>query len=457
MNRVRRRASMLILLILFFGAGMCLFLGKYFAQGKNWVLHTGSPHVYTSQGIQKSVVTDRENVLLLDLRDGRAYAQDADLRTAFLHWVGDRQGNISTRILNAHGEDSTGFNPVSGVHSYGDNTRQLLLTCHAELQLAAMEAMGDYHGTVAVYNYKTGEILCAVSTPDFDPDNVPDIANDETGAYDGAYVNRFLQSTYTPGSIFKIVTVAAALERMPELEQETFTCTGVQEYGIDKVTCESAHGTLTFQEAFSHSCNCAFAQIADRLGGEVLAECAEKFGITSPVSFDGCTSAAGSLDCVDAAPVQVAWSAIGQHKDLVNPCRYLTFVGAIAGGGQAVTPHIISEIRVGSKSVYTAAPETEERILSPETAQKIREYMRINVADYYGAESFPGLTVCAKTGTAEVGGEKKPNAMFTGFVLDEEYPLAFFVAVEDGGYGRQVCVPVISKVLAACKQVLDEE
>ena len=81
--------------------------------------------------------------------------------------------------------------------------------------------------------------------------------------------------------------------------------------------------------------------------------------------------------------------------------------------------------------------------------------MAFNVTDKYGSENFPGLTVCAKTGTAEVGGNKKPNAVFTGFVADEDYPFAFIVVVEDGGYGKQICVPIMSEVLAACKEMTD--
>ena len=84
------------------------------------------------------------------------------------------------------------------------------------------------------------------------------------------------------------------------------------------------------------------------------------------------------------------------------------------------------------------------------------EYLRSNVTEKYGSDNFPGLTVCAKTGTGEVGGDKKPNAMFTGFVTDEEYPLAFIVCVENAGYGKTVCMPITSQVLAACKAVMDE-
>ena len=76
--------------------------------------------------------------------------------------------------------------------------------------------------------------------------------------------------------------------------------------------------------------------------------------------------------------------------------------------------------------------------------------------NYYGDEHFGGLTVCAKSGTAEVGGSQKPNAMFTGFVDDETYPLAFIVAVEDAGFGRQICIPILSQILAQCKLEMDK-
>jgi peptidoglycan glycosyltransferase len=93
--------------------------------------------------------------------------------------------------------------------------------------------------------------------------------------------------------------------------------------------------------------------------------------------------------------------------------------------------------------------------MSEEIAKELQTMMRNNVLEKYGEENFPGMTVCAKSGTGQVGGDQKSNAMFCGFVTDEEYPLAFIVAVEDAGYGRFVCVPILSKVLEVCKQMLD--
>lgn len=455
MNRVISRAKITIALILVLSLGTGFFCFEYFTKAGNWVMSSGSPHVYTAGHIGCGIITDRNGVLLVDMTAGRLYNESAPLRSSVIHWVGDRQGNISVPALTHYTDQILGFDLLDGVYAYGGTGGQITLTLSSKVQMAALEAMGDYKGTIAVYNYKTGQILCAVSTPTFDPDSPPVITEENAAAYDGVYLNRLLQSTYTPGSIFKIVTTAAALEAIADIQQRKFTCEGIVEYGIDKVTCEQSHGELDLKTAFARSCNCAFAQIADLLGGETLQKYARQFGITESVKFDGISTAAGSISAENEAPVLVAWSAIGQHKDLINPCSYLQFVGSIAAGGTVTAPHYVSSIKVGSKVTYAAETAAGRQIMSESTAQILREYLRNNVENYYGDDSFPGLTVCAKSGTAEVGGDKKPNAMFTGFVADEQYPLAFIVAIEDGGYGRPVCVPILAKVLAECKAELD--
>ena len=149
-------------------------------------------------------------------------------------------------------------------------------------------------------------------------------------------------------------------------------------------------------------------------------------------------------------------SAIGQHEDQINPCTFMVYMGAVANGGKPVMPYLIEEVRAGEQVTYKAQTVYGDRILSKDTADTVKEYMRNNVTQKYGDWNFPGLSVCAKTGTAEVGGAQKPNAMFTGFVEDTRYPLAFIVCVEDGGYGSTVCIPIASKVLEVCKTVIDE-
>lgn len=451
MNRIMGRAKVLVILILVLALGVGFFLGEYLIYGDNWILFPGSPHIYNAGNIGCGVITDREGVLLLDLTGGRTYAPNEHLRKSTVHWLGDRKGNISAPALAYYAEKIAGFDILNGVYAYGGTGGTVQTTLDSRVQIAALEAMGDYTGTVAVYNYKTGELICAVTTPNYDPDSVQ--STDEVA--EGLYLNRFTQSTYTPGSIFKIVTLAAALESIPDIRQQTFTCTGTRSYGVDKVTCEKAHGAMTLKEAFAKSCNCTFARIADQLGGQVLQRYAQQFHITDSVSFDGITTASGNLESEGKADVLVAWSAIGQHKDLINPCRFMTFLGAIANDGMEINPHFVSEVKSGIADSYTAKAQSGGRIMSTQTAKTLQEYLRNNVQNYYGDDSFPGLSVCAKSGTAEVGTNKKPNAMFTGYVADEELPLAFIVTVEDGGYGRTVCTPIISSILESCRQHLN--
>lgn len=457
MNRVTKRTWLMGAFILVLLFGLVFFLWEYATQANEWVAFTGSPHIYNNSNIGCGTITDRSGEVLLDITENRSYAQSETTRKSTLHWLGDRKGFINAAAVSTYAGEMAGFDLINGVYNASGKGGNARLTLSARAQNTALEAMGGRKGTVAVYNYKTGEILCAVTTPTYDPDNVPDIGADTTGAYDGVYLNRFIQSSYVPGSIFKIVTLAAAMECVPGIEDETFRCYGKVEYGTEAVTCEKAHGRQSLKEAFANSCNCAFAKVAELVGKTNMVNYVKKFEVTKQLSFDGITTSKGNYDISNTAPVSFAWSCIGQHSDLVNPARFMTFMGAIAGGGVAAEPYLMAYVENGSETTYEAKVSKTDRILSEEIAGKMKEYMRHNVQQVYGDWNFPGLTVCAKSGTSQLGGEQSPNAMFAGFVASEEYPLAFMVVVENGGYGSHTCVPILSKVLGVCKAVLDQE
>lgn len=457
MNRVTKRTWLMVVFILVLVGGMAFFLFEYATQSSQWVSFPGSPHIYNNTNLGCGIITDRSGTTLLDMTEKRTYAEDSELRKATLHWLGDRNGFINAAAVSHYAGQMAGFDPINGVYNSADGGGTATLTLSGKAQKAALEAMAGRKGTVAVYNYKTGEILCAVTTPNYDPDNVPDISNDPDGKYEGVYMNRFIQSTYIPGSIFKVVTTAAALDCVPGIEDMTFTCRGRLEYGSEAVTCEKAHGTMTLQQALTSSCNCSFAQIAKLVGKDNMNKYVRKFGVTEPLSFDGMTTPAGNYDVSEAAPVSFAWSCIGQYNDLINPARYLTFMGTIAGGGVGAEPYLVAEVTSGTQVTYEAKTRRTDRIMSQELAEKMQKYMRNNVKNNYGDGNFPGLNVCAKSGTSELGGGKISNAMFAGFVQNEEYPLAFMVVVENAGYGSHNGVPIMSKVLSACVSAMDAE
>ena len=457
MNRETRRTWLMGLFIFILLGGMVFYLWEYASKADQWVSFTASPHIYNNSNLGCGTVTDRSGELLLDITDKRTYASDATTRKSTLHWLGDRKSFISASALANYSGQMAGFDKINGIYDPSGTGGTATLTLSARVQNAALNAMAGRKGTVAVYNYKTGEILCAVTTPTYDPDNPPELGENPSEEYEGLYLNRFVQSTYIPGSIFKVVTTGAALDNETDILDKTFTCYGILEFGEEKVSCERAHGTMDLKTALANSCNCAFAQIAELVGRKNMESYVEKLQVTEPLTFDGVTTAAGNYDLKGAGKVSFAWSCIGQHTDQINPARFMAFMGAIAGGGKGAEPYLVSRVQAGDTVTYRAKTQMSERILSEETAKTLKTYLRNNVQAIYGDWNFPGLNVCAKSGTSQLGGGKTSNAMFAGFVADEEYPLAFIVVVENGGYGSSACVPVLSKVLAECKAVLDGE
>lgn len=459
MNRVTNRTWIMGLFILVLMGGMALFLGEYWAKADRWVSSVGSPHVYNSSNLGTGVLTDRDGEVLLDMTRGREYSGSSATRKSTLHWLGDREGYISAAAVSHYAGAMVGFDRVQGIYRSGGVGGTGELTLSARVQNVALEAMKGRKGTVAVYNYKTGEILCAVTTPTYDPNDVPDISADTTGQWEGVYLNRFTQATYVPGSIYKVVTAAAALQSVPGILEQEFTCYGKVEYGsgdnVAFVTCETAHGRVNLQTALAKSCNCAFAQIAAQIGRKNMQSAVEALRITEPVMFDGITTARGNYDITGAGAASFAWSCIGQHTDTVNPARYMTFMGAIANGGQAVLPHLVSGVTCGEEVTYQAEPVLEERIMPEEIAQTLQTFLRSNVKNSYGDDRFPAIRVCGKSGTSQVGGGEASNALFAGFAADERYPLAFVCVVENAGYGATNCIPILNQVLRACMSVMD--
>ena len=457
MNRVAHRNTIALILALILVGGMVLFLAEYVVEADDWAVFQGNPHVYTGSNIGCGVITDRSGVMLLDATSGREYAEDYATRLATLHWLGDRSGYISAPAVTYYSNEMAGYDLINGLYSYSGTGGEAQMTISSYVQKVALDAMGSNKGTVAVYNYETGEILCAVSTPTYDPDDVPDIEGDESGQYEGVYLNRFTQVTYVPGSIFKIITAAAALELDEDLMDLEFYCDGSYTVEGDEVVCEDYHGSVNMKTALAKSCNGYFAQLVEYLGADTLDRYVGQMQVTESVSFDGITTASGNFDLEGAATVQEAWAGIGQYTDMINPCRFMTVMGAIAGGGEAAMPYVVGQVSSGRSVNYRADAQSTGRILSKDTAQLLQEMMRNNVQSVYGDWNFPdGMEVCAKSGTAQVDG-KKPNATFAGFVANEEYPLAFIVVVENAGHGSDVCVPIIGQVLEAVQEVMDSE
>ena len=449
MKKIERRTLVCLALALCLAAGMCVFIGKYLLYGGSWASSAFNRHLYNTDGqLASGTVLDRDgDVLSTVTEDGkRTYYDNVDVRKATLHAVGDLQGNIGTGALNAFADQLTGYSLLNGAFG-ADAGSDLYLTIDARYNYEAYQALGGHAGTVAVYNYKTGEILCMVSSPSYDPLNVPaDIESNDR--YKGAYINRFLSSTFTPGSIYKTVTLMAALEEIPDLAQRTWTCEGSVQIGEETIICSGTHGQQDIGDAFANSCNVAFAQIAAELGADTLQKYTEQAGLTDSYSVNGLPTAAGTFQWDGITDGQLGWAGVGQGQDQVNPCAMMVYMGAIASGGKAAEPYLIEKTvsALGLPSLPHFTKKTG-RLIASDTAATLADMMAENVQKTYGASRFPNMDICAKSGTAEVGEGKTPHAWFTGFLRGEDTPYAFVVLVENGGGGSAVAGTVASRVL----------
>lgn len=451
MKQVRQRTLLLLLLTAGFVAGVVLFCVLYATKGGQWAAFSANDHVYKDGRLAVGQILDRNGVTLYDGATGD-YAEERSVRKATLHAVGDRWNNIATSAKAAFDGHLVGFNVLTGTTTGGS---YLYLTIDSELNRQAWDLLDGRKGAVGIYNYKTGEVLCMVSTPTFDPADSPTI-QDGDSRYDGVYINRLLSATFTPGSVFKVVTTAAVIETLPDWESRTFHCDGRYELGDFTITCPYAHGNMTLRDAFAKSCNCAYAQLSVELGGGTLERYAKKAGLLDSISVSGLRTAQGSFTAAEDQGL-LGWSGVGQHEDLVCPANLMTLMGAVANGGRPVLPHLIyKETDLAGLTLYRDNTGHGSRTFSRATCETLKEMMANNVAVTYGQENFGKLKLCAKSGTAEVG-DASPHAWFAGFLDDADHPLAFVVFVENGGGGASAAGPIASTLLQAATAEKAEE
>ncbi len=445
MKRTMSRSIIALVLAVAFLLGLGVLCFKYFKDGDMWAGQNYNLHLQHGGGLNSSgVIYDRNGVVLAKSEEGvRVYNEDVSVRLSTLHAVGDESYNIATALQTCYRAELSkrtaifGYGLPATLTPKGDMT----ITLDANACAKVYDAFGGKEGACIVYNYETGEVLCMVSTPTYDPQNVPEKAPE------GAYLNNVTSSTYIPGSIFKIVTTVAAMEKGIDIDSMTFTCEGKKEIDGDDINCHDYHGTVSLKQAFAYSCNIAFADLALEIGAEQMQKTAEKLGVTTSYDMRTVDTKKGFFDVKNANLNELAWSGIGQFTDMVNPAHMAMLCGAIANGGEAKIPYYIE----GEKGGSTGS------IMSREIALKLEEYMDYTNNEYYGSADFGGLNVGAKTGTAEVGEGKKPNAWIVGYCNDSDYPLAFAVVVEEGESGYLTARPIASVAMTESAKALGFE
>lgn len=419
--------------------------------GNRWVNSPYNPRLNQQRAkVTPGDILDRNGKVMAttDEAGDRVYMESRGMRLALCHVVGDPLGFCATGAETFHASTLLGYNSnllaqiKDAIENKSRKGNDLAMTVDAKLQYAASQAMGDNRGAVVVLNYKTGEILTMLSTPGFDPSDVEGIRAAAEGD-DARLLNRATQGRYPPGSTFKMVVAIAAMENGLVNDDWSYNCTGELDLPGAPLTCSKAHGEVDLEKAFAVSCNTAFATLGAQIGPQKLVQTAEKLGFNKDFLFQDLTLYSSKLELRSLeGPDAIARASIGQNEDLVTPMHMAMLGAAVANGG--VMPDLKLVVRGNTLMPSLSAGG---RVMSQETADKMKVLMRAVVTGGTGkAVDLSGVTVCGKTGSAQVDGAAA-HAWFVGFVEEEEHPLAIVVLVENGDSGGGVAAPVAAKVL----------
>jgi stage V sporulation protein D (sporulation-specific penicillin-binding protein) len=334
-----------------------------------------------------------------------------------------------------------------------------------ERELDNAEALYNPEGIVAIaMNPNNGEILGMASRPSFNPIEYQTVSPE--------IYNRNLPvwSTYEPGSTFKIITLAAALEEnLVNLQKDNFHDGGSVEVGGAHLHCwkSGGHGSQTFLEVVQNSCNPGFVELGDRLGKAKLFKYIKDFGFGEKTGIDLQGEGKGILFKLDrVGPLEAATTAFGQGVS-VTPIQQVAAVAAVVNGGYLYKPYIAKEL-VDSKTgtvLKKFTPEMKRKVISEETSKQVRYALESVVAQGTGKNAFvDGLRVGGKTGTAQKvkDGRYMENnyiVSFIGFAPADKPEVVIYVAVDHPRdtlqFGGTVAAPIVGNIMKDIKQILD--
>lgn len=438
--------------------------------------------------ITRGQIIDRDNLVLATSQEGRRIYPNPDLG----HIVGFQSRLYGTSGIEASydtvlaGADALSPTALLEARLLGTSLpsatgADVQITLDSRLQQVAYAALGERAGAVVLLDIRTGAILVLASYPRFDPNSLVLPANatqadvdraqaawaELTARGDSPLLNRATQGRYPPGSVIKTLTAAAALDAgVVSGPEGQVTCPNRLETeagappvrnAVENLDQRTGNPSDLFR-VFAFSCNTAFAQLGLGLGPERFAGYAARFGLgfadnTERIADLREIPADAGTIANDAAflarPVALADTAFGQGQALVTPLDMAQMAAVVANDGRLMRPYLVQEVRAGGEVRYRAEPEVLREVISPQAAQQLRAVMQRSVEIGYAAPvALPGVTIGAKTGTAETP-TGTPHSWFVALAPVEQPTFAIAVVVEYGGEGSRGALPVARQVLAA--------
>jgi peptidoglycan glycosyltransferase len=331
----------------------------------------------------------------------------------------------------------------------------VVLTIDSRIQAAAAAALGDRAGAVVALDPRTGAVLAMVSRPGFDPGAI-----DEQGAAlikDGSnpLLNRATQGQYPPGSTFKTVTAAAALDSGRYMANAQFKCPSGYVVEGFVIACKGIPPGVReydFAHAYAWSINATFAEVAVNLGAPELVRYARAFGFEEEIPFDLTLATSHLLRGRESFNnVLLANTGFGQGQLAITPMQMALVVATVANNGLLMEPYLVHQVRSPEGAVLLQhEPKSIRQVIKPETAATLRGFMVTAVREgFSGAAAIPGVEVGGKTGTAEVANGQTTHAWFTSIAPANDARIAVAVIVENAGQGSTVAAPIAQAVMKA--------
>lgn len=462
LSGVGRRTTELGVVVLAAFTGIALALGYWQVARADLVIHpsVGGERLRIEETrVIRGQILDRNGVPMAETELGpdgvprRVYAD-----AGAVHVLGFNSANVGSVGVELIAADRLmGRQSPTPADTWNDVLRRprvgsdVRLTIDLELQRVAEAAMGDATGAVIAIDPRTGEILAMVSTPTFNPDFSEEEWERLRLDPESPLLNRATQGLYTPGSTFKTLTLAAALEHgLVTLETPVECADEVFIDGVRIVNRNEPPGrqTQNVADAYAYSCNTFFAELGVELGEERLRAAVEAFGLTEEVPFDLPTEV-GQLSNTPEfleSRAGLAASGFGQGELQFTPLHLALMTAAIANDGIVPVPRLFAD----------DGPDEWRRAISPETARAMQQAMEHGVeVGWASPVALAGVRVGGKTGSAEVIEGESPHALFIAFAPVDDPQIAVMVVKERAGSGSREAGPVARAVIEAWLQILE--